>query len=176
MSGRKPIEFNEDKIKEWLQLGFSYHYIANRFNCSRHTLRRWMERTNFVLPKVTISNDDLDEIIQREIENQPRRGEKMLAAFLSNQGYKVPRLQLRECIRRVDMDGLQQRRCRRIQRRVYNVEGPHHLWHIDGNHKLIRYGMVIHGCIDGRTRTIIYLSITDNNTSKTVLDLFKVRN
>ena len=42
-------------------------------------------------------------------------------------------------------------------RRVYNVPGPHHLWHNDGHHKLIRYGLVTHGCVDGNTRTIIYL-------------------
>lgn len=45
-------------------------------------------------------------------------------------------------------------------RRVYNVKGPHHLWHNDGHHKLIRYGLVTHGCVDGNTRTIIYLGKT----------------
>lgn len=75
---------------------------------------------------------------------------------------------------RINYLGVEQRKRKRIPRREYRVNGPHHLWHIDGNHKLIRYGMVIHGCIDGSTRTIIYLSIKDNNTSATVLDLFKV--
>jgi hypothetical protein len=42
-------------------------------------------------------------------------------------------------------------------RRVYNVPGPNHLWHMDGHHKLIRYGLVTHGCIDGHTRVVIYL-------------------
>ena len=42
-------------------------------------------------------------------------------------------------------------------RRVYNVPGPQHLWHNDGHHKLIRYGLVTHGCVDGKTRTIIYV-------------------
>lgn len=38
---------------------------------------------------------------------------------------------------------------------------------------LIRYGIVIHGCIDGRTRTVIYLGARDNNFSTTVLNLFE---
>lgn len=42
-------------------------------------------------------------------------------------------------------------------RRVYNVAGPHHLWHHDGHHKLIRYGLITHGCVDGFSRTVIYL-------------------
>lgn len=46
-----------------------------------------------------------------------------------------------------------------IFRRVYNVPGPNHLWHMDGHHKLIRYGLVTHGCIDGNSRVVIYLGI-----------------
>ena len=36
-----------------------------------------------------------------------------------------------------------------IFRRSYSVPGPNFLWHIDGNHKLIKYRLVIHGGIDG---------------------------
>lgn len=58
-------------------------------------------------------------------------------------------------------------------RREYNVAGPHHLWHMDGHHKLIRYGLITHGCIDGNTRTVIYLGLRDCNKSAVVLQLFK---
>ena len=53
------------------------------------------------------------------------------------------------------------------------MKGPHHLWHHDGHHKLIRYGLITHGCIDGNTRSVIYLAIKDNNSSTTVLQLFE---
>jgi hypothetical protein len=33
------------------------------------------------------------------------------------------------------------------------------VWYHDGHHKLIRYGLVTHGCVDGYSRTIIYLGI-----------------
>jgi hypothetical protein len=33
------------------------------------------------------------------------------------------------------------------------------VWHHDGHHKLIRYGLVTHGCVDVYSRTIIYLGI-----------------
>ena len=29
-----------------------------------------------------------------------------------------------------------------IVRRTYSVAGPNSLWHFDGNHRLIRYGMI----------------------------------
>lgn len=42
--------------------------------------------------------------------------------------------------------------------------------HSDGYHKLIRWGLVIHGAIDGFSRLIIYLHFADNNRSSTVRD------
>jgi hypothetical protein len=60
-----------------------------------------------------------------------------------------------------------------FDRRVYNVKGPHHLWHHDGHHKRIRYGLITHECIDRNTRCIIYLGLRDNNSSATVLRLFR---
>ncbi|EPT00177.1 hypothetical protein FOMPIDRAFT_1123102, partial [Fomitopsis schrenkii] len=41
------------------------------------------------------------------------------------------------------------RRHKTVKRRVYHVPRPNHLWHIDGHHKLIRWGIVVHGGIDG---------------------------
>jgi len=73
---------------------------------------------------------------------------------------------------RVDPEGVLERSRKPIKRRVYSVPGPHYLWHMDGNHKLIRWGIVIHGCIDGCTRYIIYLVARDNNRAETVLDAF----
>ena len=52
------------------------------------------------------------------------------------------------------------------------MRGPNSLWHIDGNHKLIRWRIVIHGGIDGFSRTPVYLNATDNNRAVTVLQLF----
>ncbi len=44
--------------------------------------------------------------------------------------------------------------------------------HIDGHDKLIWWRMVIHGCIDGFSRFIIYLHCSDNNFAETVERLF----
>jgi hypothetical protein len=65
------------------------------------------------------------------------------------------------------------RRTVNLYRRVYSVKGPHHLWHIDGWRKLIRYGLVIHACIDGHTRFFVFLKCSDNNASHTVLLSFR---
>ena len=46
------------------------------------------------------------------------------------------------------------------------------MWHLDGNHKLIRWKLVIHGAIDGYSRLITYLKCSSNNCSETVLTCF----
>lgn len=48
-----------------------------------------------------------------------------------------------------------------------------HCRHLDGNHKLIRWRFVIHGGIDGFSRTVVFLKASSNNLSSTVLHLFQ---
>ncbi|XP_068724965.1 uncharacterized protein [Montipora capricornis] len=45
-------------------------------------------------------------------------------------------------------------------------------WHMDGNHKLIRWRMVVHGAIDGYSRLVVFLHCSNNNRAETVLQLF----
>ncbi|KAG2364284.1 hypothetical protein BDR07DRAFT_1280150, partial [Suillus spraguei] len=50
----------------------------------------------------------------------------------------------------------------------YHVKRPNVLWHVDGHHKLIRWGIVIHGFIDGFCRMVqcvfnAFALITDSN-------------
>ena len=57
-----------------------------------------------------------------------------------------------------------------IYRRTYSVAGPSALWHLDGNHKLIKWKFVIHGAIDGLSRLVTFLRCSSNNRSETVLE------
>ncbi|KAF7701116.1 hypothetical protein HF521_002281 [Silurus meridionalis] len=54
----------------------------------------------------------------------------------------------------------------------YSVAGPNSLGHTDGNHKLIRWRIVIHGGIDGYSRLIVFLHALNNNRSTTVMNCF----
>jgi hypothetical protein len=175
MAGRKRKEIDNQIVTTLRERQISWKDIARhpQVNVCRETLRLWRETTNFVEPRVNLSDNQLDIIVSNFIEGEPRRGFAVIESFLSLSGYAVTQAQLRTCMHRVDSEGIAARSHRTIQRRVYSVIGPHHLWHHDGNHKLIRYGIVIHGCIDGRTRTVIYLGARDNNFSTTVLNLFE---
>ncbi|KAH3710299.1 hypothetical protein DPMN_069774 [Dreissena polymorpha] len=86
---------------------------------------------------------------------------------------QVKRSQLRERLHIVDKEGIQERRHRRLHRRIYNVEAPNYVWHIDINHKLIRWRFIISGGVDGFSRFVVFLKCIDNNKSKTVYGCFK---
>ena len=80
----------------------------------------------------------------------------------------VQRTRLRASIQRVDPHATALRRREIVQRRVYSVDGPNSLWHIHGNHKLIRWKVVIHGGIDGHSRMIVFIQCATNNRADTV--------
>jgi hypothetical protein len=69
--------------------------------------------------------------------------------------------------------GHAQRQNNAIQRRVYRSPGPHHLWHIDGNHKLKkRFSLVIEAGVDGFSRTCVFSHCSNSNSSETVLNAY----
>lgn len=95
-----------------------------------------------------------------------------MKGHLLSRGYRLQQHRIRESIRRVDPRGSMLCRLQVTNRQVYCVPSPRSLYHIDGNHKLIWWWFVIHGCIDGYSRRIIYLQCSGNNRSQTVLDDF----
>ena len=50
-------------------------------------------------------------------------------------------------------------------------QGPNHLWHVDTNHKLIRWNLIIGG-IDGFSRFPVMLKCSNNNQADIVLACF----
>ncbi len=80
----------------------------------------------------------------------------------------VPRRKVREIIRRIDTEAVEARKKKTITRRVYSVPCPNFLWHVDGNHKLIRWKFVVHAAIDGFSRLITFLQCSTNNEADTV--------
>jgi len=57
---------------------------------------------------------------------------------------------------------------------VYYVPGPNALWNLGSHHKMIRWGLVTHGAIDGLSHVTTYLQCASNNWAETVLGCFKL--
>lgn len=91
---------------------------------------------------------------------------------LARRGVILQRARIRASIHRIDPINTAIRRSVALRRRVYHVDGPNSVWHIDGHHKLIRWRFVTHGGIDGYSRTITYLKCSNNNRAQTVKSAF----
>jgi hypothetical protein len=87
-------------------------------------------------------------------------------------GLRIKRKRIRESMARVDPHNTALRWGIVISRRQYQVLWPNSLWHLDGHHSLIRWKMIIHGCMDGYSRRIMFLRCSANNLAETVLELF----
>ena len=90
----------------------------------------------------TIDDRQLDQLVTEATCQHPAIGIRMVKGYLKGKGYRIKWKRVRESLR-IDPVGLVER-CRiTVNRRKYNVRFPLSLWHIDGNHKLIRYYLIL---------------------------------
>lgn len=144
--GRPKITINKQQILFLRELRFTWSKIAAMYGISRKTLYNIRQRmgmreesdgdhTQFT----SISDADLQEQMQAVKLIMPDAGQSMIRGVLLACGLNVPLSRLQECISVVDPINTALRWATPIHRRRYAVEAPNSLWHIDGNHKLVRY-------------------------------------
>ena len=171
--GRPRIKVEEDQLRFLSESGFRINDVAAIFSCSRRTIERRLKEFQIRhCDYSSLSDTELDVVVGNIILLHPQCGEKTVMGQLRSQGYYVQRERIRQSIRRVDPSGVESRIRSVLHRREYHVESPNSLWHLDGYHKLIRWGIVIHGGIDGYSRLITYLRASTNNSAPTVLSAF----
>lgn len=176
--GRPVLEIPKETLELYLSCGFSKTKIALMFRVSTKTIGRRMEEFNLkdnYQRHTPIDDETLDGHITDIIKDFPNCGIKRMRGFLFARGLTIQWDRIRSSMWRVDPDGIILRsiQLNTVSRRRYSVSGPLALWHIDGNHKLIRWGFVIHGGIDGYSRRIMFLRCSTNNRANTVLQCFE---
>ncbi|XP_052394883.1 uncharacterized protein LOC127942919 [Carassius gibelio] len=120
-----------------------------------------------------ITDVDLDAMITDIVDGNDQLGSEAVRAQLRAGGIRVQRHRVRRSLVRINPRAAALRAMsQRPHRRLYSVAGPNSLWHLDGNHKLIRWRIVIHGGIDGYSRLIVFLRASNNNRSSTVMSYF----
>ena len=80
----------------------------------------------------------MKSLIQDIQQEMPDIGQSMLRGVLNARGVHVSVIRLRDCLSEMDSGNAAQRWASPINRRVYSVPYPNALWHLDGNHKIIR--------------------------------------
>ena len=101
-------------------------------------------------------------------------GMRTMKGFLLGQAVRLRWSRVRSSLWRTDPAGILLRPTQLsiVNQHHYNIPGPRSVWHLDGNHKLIRWGFVIHACVGRFSRRIMFLKCSTNNPVATVLQLF----
>ena len=175
--GRPLLHVPKETLKLYLSYRFTQSKIAQMFGVSIKTINRRIMSyglSEHVPTYSDIHDDALDEHINQIQQDFPNCGIRRMKGFLLSQSIHVPWERVRASMWRTDAAGMILRRTQLnvVLRRRYSVSGPLALWHLDGNHKLINWGFVFHGCVDGFSRKIMFLKCSTNNRAGTVLSLF----
>eukprot|EP00112_Aurelia_sp_Birch-Aquarium-sp1_P016476 Seg3739.2 transcript_id=Seg3739.2/GoldUCD/mRNA.D3Y31 product="hypothetical protein" protein_id=Seg3739.2/GoldUCD/D3Y31 len=173
--GRPRFLACKEQITGLINLGFSFTKIGSMLGVHPRTLRKM--RSEIGLPIGTavysqVTDGELKLALQEILQAAPNTGERLMQGALRAKGIRIQRERMRQALQILDPVGRALRKRLRIRRRIYNVPCANALWHADGYHKLIRWRLVIHGCIDGYFRLITFLQCSTNNKAETVLSLF----
>lgn len=128
--------------------------LAEIMGISRHTLTAHLKKHGVFYKFSALSDHDLDLLVKTFRQTKPDSGLRYLIGFLRTHGVRVQKRRVFASVARVDGLGRVLRKRAKIGRSDYKVARPNALWHIDGHHKLISWGIVIHGIVDGCSRTV----------------------
>ena len=142
MAGRPAQDVKLDEIKYLLAFNFKIEDIADILGVGRSTLFCHMKAAK-IEKYADISDRDLDAILYSIKQQHSNDGEILMQGHLLSQGIRIHPKWLRQSIHCVDPLNTALRRTTTVRRCVYHVEGPNTVWHLDGNHKLIRWRFVI---------------------------------
>ena len=169
-SGRRSFQISKTRLQ--ILIDFSQQHVARMLSVSARTINRRLTKHD-IKPKTysNITEIELDAIVRTYIEMLPNGSIRRIKELLRSHNLILLWNSVHISMWRVNPPGLLMcsLRLNVMRRRKYTVPGPTALWYIDGNHKLIRWWLVIHGAIDGYPRQIMYLKCSSNNQDFTVL-------
>lgn len=130
--------------------------LARQLKIHPQTLKARLHQNDIDYQFSTISDNALDTLVKEFRQKQPNTGVQYLTGFLRSRGLRLQTCRVIASLAHIDKLGrsLRRRRRAKIPQRPYKVSQPNALWHIDGHHKLITWGFVIHGCVDGYSRKV----------------------
>ena len=131
--------------------------LASVLGIHRNTLCAQIKETDIVSDFDKISDDDLDDLVQQYRDENPAGERSYIIGHLrAAHSLCIQRQRVIDSMNRLDWlgQGLRQRLGKKKERRNYQVPRPNALWHIDGHHKLIAWGFVIHGVVDGYSHKV----------------------
>ena len=138
-------------------LKFDTTWLADVVSPSRHIPKQTLARTLGVHQNTLHRHMKMNGI-SKEYSPIPNAGLHFITAFLTSHGLRVQQARIQSSMQCINPLGRFVRYSNAIQRCVYESPWSNYVWHIDGHHKLIRWGFIIHGMIDGFCRMVFWFS------------------
>ena len=151
LGGRPRFNIEKDQLSSLIEAGFTVAQVPELIGVSKRTIFRRMSEFDLSVRATytDLTDMELDEIVKQVHVEFPTCGNKQMMGHLLSRGIRVQQVRIRESMRRTDLEGTIARRTGILQRRQYKVPGPRSLFHIDGNHKLIRFDEInVDCCLD----------------------------
>ncbi|XP_052813399.1 uncharacterized protein LOC128240699 [Mya arenaria] len=178
--GRPSYKIPEETLLYFIEKGFTLKQMSDMLSVSTRTVSNRMEDYGLSIRQSysSISDEELVAVVQQKVTQFPSIGYKSVKGHLMSVGIRITESRIRRIMREVDPLGVMLRNvlCRTytIRRRSYSVRAPMALWHVDSNHKLIRWRFIFHGGIDGYSRLPVYLQVAADNTAATAFTSFQI--
>ena len=131
--------------------------LADILGIDRKTLRKQRQELGIETGYSDISDSDLDDLVREYRQENPTGGRAYVIGHLrAMHSLRIQRQRVSASIDHIDHlgQGMKKQIGKEKKRTKYEVPRPNALWHIDGHHKLILWGIVIHGVTDGYSRKV----------------------
>jgi hypothetical protein len=126
----------------------TFKRLAELAGVHRHTLWFYLKQHGVYEQFSSISDADLDILVKTFKTKKPASGLTYMIGFLRSHGLRVQKWRVQLALRRVDGLGQLLHNHEAINHQKYTFPRSNYLWHLDGHHKLIKWGIVIHGIVD----------------------------
>ena len=145
--GRPKFEITEEILRFLFDKRFTVSETATLLGVSKRTVERRMNEFGVRIGECysNIADNDLESVVRDLVREFPNVGYKRMTGLLLARGLRIQQNRIRKTMRRVHTHGTLFRALslRPVRRRRYHVPSPLSLWHIDGNHKLIRLSAML---------------------------------
>jgi hypothetical protein len=171
-------------VEEYWHKGFHYNVIVaalmeqHNISISKRSLFRrckeWgLSRSKDDIQKGNVTSQEVRAIIEVEAEgvNRDAGYRRMKNILLQGHGLQIRRDEVYAILRDLDPEGVQERRKRKLKRRIFRVPGPNHVWSSDGHDKLKPFGITIYGTVDAWSRKILNLQVHEQSAPHWILFL-----
>jgi hypothetical protein len=128
--------------------------LSDALGVNHTTLRKHLRLHGLYQRFSDITDHEIDTLIREFRKTRPKSGIRYAIGFFKSHGIRIPKRRVKGSLKRVSPVAQHLRTRGPIMRREYTSARPNACWHMDGHHKLILWGIVIHGFVDGYSRKV----------------------